>query len=180
MSDIYYLRGKLNWAKILGDPRPNTFDPDNREWTVDVLLDDEGEKLVHKLGLKAKVKETDNGQPFLKFKQREFRVDGGKNDPIRVEDKNGKPWDQDEKIGNGTVADVKFTVKDYGKGKPKGVYIRAIRILDLVQYKPVEFAPLSSDDEYFIDPPCDTELSSDTPDFESDFGLIDDEVDDIV
>lgn len=145
--EIAVIRGKLYWAKVIGDPVPN-YNKDGYEWTFDVALDEAGVKQAKSIkALNIKDKDDERGK-FLTFKQKEVRASGDKNDPIRIVDANGNRWG-DEKLGNGTVADVKFEVRDYGKGKYPGIYPRAIRVLEHVKYESEEFAPLSEDDEFF-------------------------------
>ena len=113
--------------------------------------------IIKKAGITDKLRDPkDNDsrkETFLSFRQKELRKDKSgnmvANQPIKVVDAGGNKWDETKMIGNGTIADVKFTVKDNGKGRPKGVYIQAIRVLQHVPYEVQEFAPLSSDDEYF-------------------------------
>lgn len=86
---------------------------------------------------------------FISFRHRELKKDGSKADPIKVVDAAGRPWNG-ALIGNGSTVDVKFIVKRY-LGKKDGVYIRAVRVLNLVPYVAKEFAPLSDDDEFFAE-----------------------------
>lgn len=153
----HVIRGELHWAKVIGQPRLNTF-TEEREWSVDVTPNDEGRKELKRIGIADRLKEPKENdtrkETFISFRQKEFRTNaktGEKtpNRPIKVVDAQGKDWPQDMLIGNGSVADVKFTVHDNGRGRPKGVYIQAIRVLDHVPFESQEFAPLSSDDEYF-------------------------------
>lgn len=153
-TTTHVLRGTLYWAKVLGKPRKNTYTDEN-EWSVDVTPDAKGLEEIKRLGISDKLKNKDDDRKdFISFRQRESRVDAKTgerlmNRPIRILDVQGNDWPQDKLIGNGSVADVKFTVKDNGRGKRKGAYIVAIRVLDLVPYQSQEFAPLDSDDEYF-------------------------------
>lgn len=173
-TNINYIRGTAYWAKILGEPRKNNFD-DYREWTIDVSPDEDGLKLFKSLGIMDRLKDPRDGETrgrFITLKQRELRADGRRNDPIKVVNAAGEPWPEDILIGNGSTIDVKFNVKDYGKGKRKGVYIQAIRVLELVPFERVEFAPLSADDEFFAK--AAETASVETPDFNRDFDLDDD------
>jgi hypothetical protein len=80
-----------------------------------------------------------------------MKADGTKAEPIRIVEAVGDknvPWDN-RLIGNGSDIEAKFVVKDYGVGRKKGVYLRAIRVLNLVPYVHQDFAPLSEDDEFF-------------------------------
>src|SRR6478609_6880944 len=149
------IRGKLHWAKLLGEPRMNTF-TNEREWSVDLTPDEESMKKVKALKIAERLRdpkeEDDRTEQFLSFRQKEFRTDpvtGEKkaNRPIEVVDVSGRPWDSKTLLGNDTLADIKVTVKDYGKGKPTGVYIQAVRVLDLVPYVANTFAPLTPEEQ---------------------------------
>jgi len=170
-----YLRGKTMYAKILGDPVLN-YSKDGKEWKMDLIIDKDGVKALKGYGIGDRVKSKPDyadGQYFVSFKQRESRADGSPNEPIKVVDGQQKPWDQSKLIGNGSTVDVKFVVKDYGAGKKKGVYIRAVRVLDLVSFNRSEFADLDEGDEFFTEKP-----EKGTEDFNEDFGIQVDDLDD--
>lgn len=174
-KDIFYIRGVAHWAKVIGEPRKNNFD-DFREWTIDVSPDEESVGTFKNLGVADRLrtpKSGDNRAPFYTFKQKEFRPDGTKNLPIKVLDSNDQPWPEGRLIGNGTAVDVKFKFQPASGTKKAGLYIRSIRVLDLVKYEASEFPPLSEDDKYFAAP-----ASSEAPEFKKDFGLTDDDLDD--
>jgi hypothetical protein len=150
-------RGKLQYAKVLGDPVPN-YAKDGKEWKFDFIPNDPetAAKELKGLGVGDRFRTKENsdgtlaydGRSFLTFKQKAERADGSPNTPIRVVDIKGNPWPQDVLLGNETVADVKFVVIDNGKGRFNGVYPRSIRVLELVPYATKEFDDLSEDDEY--------------------------------
>ena len=145
------LRGKAYYAKILGDPIPN-YNKDGREWKMDLILTKAALPELKKLGISDRVKSKEDycdGQPYLTFKQRELKKDGSTNKPIQVVDVRNKPWDQDTLIGNGSDVDVKFVVVNYGPGMKDGVYIRGVRVLNLVPYNKPAFDELSEDDEFY-------------------------------
>jgi len=151
-------RGKLQYAKVLGEPVPN-YAKDGKEWKFDFIPNDpdNAAKELKSLGVGDRLRSAENtdGEPrydgakFLTFKQRAERNDGSPNNPVRVLDIHNNPWPQDVLLGNETVADVKFVVIDNGKGKFKGIYPRSIRVLDLVPYTSQEFEPIDEDDEFF-------------------------------
>jgi hypothetical protein len=147
-KDVHTVRGKLFWAKVLGEPVDN-YSKDGKEWTFDLSPDADGLQTLEDVGLTGKIKnkEDDRGD-FIQFRQKEKRRDGSLNRRISVTDAQGNPWPADKLLGNETVADVKFEKKDYGEGKHPGVYPQAIRILDHKEYQRVEFAPLPKDDPY--------------------------------
>lgn len=150
-SEIYTFRGKFHYAKVLGDPVPN-YNKDGLEWKIDVeFIDQNTAKEFKKLGIGDRVKNKENyldGADYASFKAKynEKRSDEGR---PNVVDRRGKPWPQDELIGNETVGDIRIAVVDYGKGLKKGVYIRGIRVLDHVPYIRDVFEPLEEDDEYY-------------------------------
>lgn len=168
MSDkpkVIVIRGVLNYARVLGEPRKHTglekYDK-GPYWSVDVTPDAKSMELIEQLDLEDKLRpkkkkdeekiKADKNRvgtgKFLSFKHLLKRADGGENKPIRVEDARGNAWG-DARIGNGSVADVKVKVVDYGSGSDKGTYIQAIRVLDLVPYEDgTAFEPLPEDDEY--------------------------------
>lgn len=162
-ADINYIRGKLFWPKVLGEPVDN-YSKDGKEWVFDLALDADGIKQAKVLKvLNIKDKDDERGK-FLTFKQK-YREVGTNEDGSprytkapRVLDATGKEWDKDTKIGNGSVADVKFEIRNYGTGKYPGIYPRAIRVLDHVPYDGGnDFPELSSDDEFFRKPTADEE-----------------------
>lgn len=149
-ASTHIIRGRGRWMKILGKPVPN-YQRDGYEWTMDIFPDEEGLKLLKKLGVADRLKDKGEGEYFM-FRQREENAKGEKNAPIKVVDAQGRPWDQDTKIGNDSVVDVRFRFKDYGKGKKPGIYPQAVRVLELNEYNSQDFAPLSEDDEFFRKP----------------------------
>lgn len=147
------IRGKLQYAKLLGEPRLN-YNRDGKEWTTDLeLINQATIKEIKSLGIGDRIKQREDrydGAPYLTLKQKELRADGTPNKPVRVVEADGKtPWDENKLLGNDTVADVKVAIIDYGPGKKAGVYIRGVRVLDLVEYSPKLFDDLDEDDEYF-------------------------------
>lgn len=180
--EIVYLRGKLFWFKALGDPVDN-YGKDGKEWPFDLSLDASGVKQAKALKvLNIKNKDDERGD-FVSFKQKLREGPDAlpvERQRIRVLDAAGKPWDQDRKVGNGSTADVKFEIRDYGKGKYPGIYPRAVRILDHVEYNSSEFAPLSEDDEFFSKAQPTEGKFTNEREFREDFGLDTDDLDDDV
>lgn len=179
-TTTHVIRGTLHWAKVLGEPRMNTY-TEEREWSVDVTPNKDGLAEIERLGLKDKLREPKENdsrkEEFISFRQREYRTDKEgnkvKNKPVRIVDIEGNEWPERTLLGNGTVADVKFNLRDNGKGRPKGIYIQAIRVLDLVPYEVQEFAPISSDDEFF------SERNGEKPDTKGEVPEADDLDDDV-
>ncbi len=158
MSDkILVLRGTLDWAKVLGKARPYTGNPKFDKgpyWSVDITPDRKSRELMKAFGITKKLREPKGEkdtrtETYLSLKVLENRADGNKNSPPKVKDVKGEDWSETKLIGNGTVADIKVKVVDYGSAAEKGVYLQAIRILDHVSYETEDFEPLSEDDEFF-------------------------------
>lgn len=150
-AEIYVIRGKTSFAKIIGDPVLN-YSKDGKEWKMDLKIDANTVKEVKKMGLGDRVKQKEgylDGAPFMTFKQKEFKSNGEPNQPIKVVDVAGNPWDQNKLIGNDSVVDVKFVKVDFGPGKKLGVYPRSVRVLELVEYSPKEFDDLDENDEFY-------------------------------
>lgn len=155
MSDTTTLvmRGEIHWAKILGDPVLD-YDKTAKEWTFDFIPNDpKGARAELKaLGvadrLRAKEGHLDD-RDYMTFKQKELRADGTPNRRIDVENITGKEWDQEKKIGNGTVVDVQFVVVDFGPKRYKGVYPRCVRILQHVPYEGKSFDKIDENDEFY-------------------------------
>lgn len=139
---VEFMSGKIYWAKVTGAPVPN-YGGDAREWTFEFEPNEAGlailkkHKLLDRLKEKEDAKNPDKGR-FLVLRKKEFSSDGSPNQPIRIYDGEDNAWDG-SLIGNGSSADVKIDIRDYGVGKKKGVYPVAIRVTGLVPYQGTEF-----------------------------------------
>jgi len=169
-NKVIVIRGILDWAKVLGPARPHTGEPRYDKgpyWSVEVTPDAKSMALLKSLGLdkggtkgtgklrepSAKDTKRVGKGMFLPLKVLENKMvngkpSGEKNSPPSIKDVQGQNWEGGN-LGNGTIADVKVKVVDYGPSVEKGVYLQAIRVLDHVEYEGEDFAPLSPDDEYF-------------------------------
>ena len=188
---IIVIRGHLNYAKVLGKARPHTGLPKYDKgplWSVDVTPDAKSRKLLKQHGIegKPKIKEpspkdkkrflTGKNDTYLSLKVLAKRSDGEANYPPKVSDARGGKWPEDALIGNGSVADLKIKVVDYGAGSEPGTYLQAIRVLDLVPYEGNDsgFEPLDEEDEYFASPEDDQDVTADDADEDEDEDLDDD------
>lgn len=132
-----FVSGKVYWCKLLGTPRSN-YEGTGREWTVEFEPNDVTFLKQHGLLDRLKNKYEDRGD-FITLRKKEFTNDGVKNEPVRIYDANNEPWSEEKLIGNGSEADAKIQIVDYGKGKKKGVYLSALRITSHVPYVSNEF-----------------------------------------
>jgi len=136
------IQGKAKWAKIIGEPSwgyENKF----KEWSIDVYVDENTVKKLKDEGLGPKLKDKGNGV-YITFKRKELKADGTPNQPIRVVDHRGQPWDN-RKIGNGSTVNVNFAVNEYKPGQ-KNANILSLQVWDLVPFEKGEF-PVKDDSE---------------------------------
>jgi hypothetical protein len=156
-EQMIVVRGELYWAKIVGDAAPHTGLPKydkGPKWSVDVTPNEASRKIIKAAGIADKLK-TPKGEKetrkesFLTLSVLENRADGKKNKPPKISSIDGRLWD-DSKIGNGSIADLKIKVVDYGD--TQGAYLQEVRVLKHIPYEGDDsegFAPLSEDDEFF-------------------------------
>lgn len=105
------VQGRARWAKILGAPVPG-YDPESKEWSIDLILDEEGRKAFLASGAdKFYIKEKD-GEDVVRFVRKAKKKDGSEGKPISVIGPNGADWDQDVPIGNDSVINVKYTLNE--------------------------------------------------------------------
>lgn len=136
------IQGKAKWAKIVGEPSwgyENKF----KEWSIDVYVDEDTVKKLKAEGLGPKLKDKGNGE-YITFKRKELKADGTPNQPIRVVDHRGQPWDN-RKIGNGSTVNVNFVVNEYKPGQ-NNANILSLQVWDLVPFEGGEF-PVKEDSE---------------------------------
>ena len=144
MSDFTteFVTGTLYWAKIVGSPVDN-YERTGREWSVDFVPDDT--TFLKRHGLLDRLKEAKEpiSGPFIRLKKPEMNKDDEKNDPISIYTADNQPWDG-SKIGNGSKADAKLTIADWGRGKKKSIWVKALRITDHIPFESNEFAGMDS------------------------------------
>ena len=123
---------EVRWCKLLGEARPNKFEPTKPPtWSVEVLLDnDNPEHMAFCELIESKYDELhpnkkkhshwlpikpDKDQPRkrqvcrMNLKEFTFR-DGNKSEGPTVFDEKGRFWDQQKLIGNGSKMRVGFTI----------------------------------------------------------------------
>lgn len=141
-----FISGKLHWAKVLPDQLAKNYDGNGLEWSFDVTPKDTSFLKEHKLTDRLKDKDDARGA-FLHLRKPEYgkESDGTprKNRPYTIVDSDGNPWTLG-KIGNGSDADVKLQITNYGAGKPKGIYALAIRVTNHIPYEDDAFAEMDA------------------------------------
>lgn len=133
----YLIKGRAKWAKIIGKAPPG-YDNGPAEWSIDILLDDQGKKDYVASGAdKFYLREDKEGQTFVKFTRKAEKKDGTPSKPIEIVDHKNQAWDN-RLIGNDSVVNVCFTlrpVKSKGKERLKPS-ILSMQIWDYLAYKP--------------------------------------------
>lgn len=138
-----YVSGTIYWAKVFV-PVTN-YDGDGKEWSFDFVPDDVSFLKEHKLLDRLKdAKEPITGD-YIHLRKPEKNKEGEKNDPIRIYDEDDNQWESGKLIGNGSKADIKLTVADFGKGKKKALWTKAIRVTEHVPYVSNEFAAMNKE-----------------------------------
>lgn len=129
------IQGKARYAKV--NELVWGYENAHKEWTIDVVVDEDTQERLKSEGLTVKTKGDDN---FITFRRKEFKSDGNPNQPIRVVGPDGKTaWNKDTKIGNGSDVRVNFAINEYKKGK-FSANILSMQVWDLVPYDGGEFS----------------------------------------
>lgn len=142
--------GKMYYCKVLGDGAKN-YEGDGLEWSFDLVVEGDTLAEMEKEGVKAKPKNKGDGRgDFYQFRKATVNADGKPAKPIEVVDKAGKPWDRNVAIGNESVVDVKYLLKEYEYKGKKGIKrnILAVRVKDHVPYEAGEREDFKFDDEW--------------------------------
>lgn len=136
------IQGKARWAKVIGEPGwgyQNAF----KEWSIDIVVDEATQEKLKAAGVGKKLKDKGNGV-YISFKRKALKQDGSPNQPIRVVDHKGEPWDN-RKIGNGSTVNVNFAINEYKPGE-NNANILSLQVWDYVPYEGGEF-PTREDNE---------------------------------
>jgi len=141
-SGVGEVTGRAYYANVV---TPNTtFDS---KWEVSLVLDDDTLTEFENRG--HPIKEKDFGR-FIHFKRNVDRKGGGQNTRPLLVDENRKRVDTLPNIGNGST--VKIQYKEYAwnyQGKAgKGRDLRAIQLLDLVEYNEPDGAGMYDEGEF--------------------------------
>jgi hypothetical protein len=175
-SKTVFITGTLYWFKGVNRGQAvQNYDGDGYEWTFEVepddieflkehrLLDRLKDPLAYAVKLEKKYKQYGDEEDkrkaekareaaegrgdYLILRKPTTDKDGNETDPFRIYDENNEPWDRDTMIGNGSKADLKLSIIDWGPGKKQSIYCKAIRITDHVPYESDEFAAMDAQEE---------------------------------
>jgi len=142
--------GKMYYCKVFGEGSKN-YEGDGMEWSFDLAVEGDTLAEMEKEGVKAKPKNKGDARgDFYQFRKDTMKKDGEPAKPIEVVDAVGKPWDPSVAIGNESVIDVKYLLKEYEYKGKKGIKrnILAIRVKDHVPYEGGGREDFKFDDEW--------------------------------
>lgn len=140
-----FVKGKLYWSKL--ERAVDNYEKTGKEWTVDFVPEDIDFLKTHRLLDRLKEGKAPIEGDYIRLRKPEKDKDGNKNDPIKIIDADNQPWESGRNIGNASDADVKLTIADFGPGKKKAIWAKAIRITNLVPYEVDEFGGMDGPTE---------------------------------
>ena len=113
-----------------------------------IKAEDSPSKIEELEGKLKKAEEQAEGRDdYLIIRKPTETKDGEATEPFRIYDEDNEPWDRDTLIGNGSKADLKLKIVDWGPGKKSSIYCLAIRVTDHVPYESDEFAAMDNNEE---------------------------------
>lgn len=137
------IKGTLEFP-VLKTPRLKYQSETEKEFSVNVILDDEGVKHVKEIMAKhnipevvmghPKIKKDKDGRTFIKLRKNAVSK-AGKENFVSVVDSSGKAIPDDVLVGNGTTAAIKVLIFNYGPKKLGGMHLSAVQVHDLVEFK---------------------------------------------
>lgn len=137
-TQIFYLEGKVNWAKVQ-EPTLKYQSKTDYEYTIDFLPNAEALAQLKASGARSGVKQTEEGAQ-VRFRRSLFyvgkngeKVDLDKPTVLKFNKDTGENEPFDGLIGNGSEVIVKIAVYDTQMGK--GTRLEGLVVLDLVPYE---------------------------------------------
>jgi len=141
-SGVGEVIGRAYYANVV---TPNTKYDD--KWEVNLVLDDETFSEFESRG--HEIKEKDYGR-FLNFKRNVNRKSGGQNTrPVLINEQRERV-DTLPKIGNGSLVKVQYSQYSWEHGDKAGMGrdLRAMQLLDLVEYNEPDGAGMYNEDDF--------------------------------
>jgi hypothetical protein len=141
-SGVGEVTGRAYYASVV---TPNTTYDD--KWEVNLVLDDETLSEFESRG--HEIKEKDYGR-FLNFKRNVNRKSGGQNTrPVLINEERERV-DTLPKIGNGSLVKVQYSEYSWEYADKAGIGrdLRAMQLLDLVEYNEPDGAGMYDEDDF--------------------------------
>ena len=132
-----FVKGTVYWAKLF--KAVDNYEKTGKEWTVDLVPDDVDFLKANRLLDRLKEGKAPIEGDYIRLRKPEKDKDGNTNDPITILDGDNAPWDRNVNIGNKSRVDAKLTIADFGPGKKKAIWVKALRVTDHVPYESDEF-----------------------------------------
>lgn len=152
----------IDYARVVGEPYTNKFDPSKKQWSFDLRVDKATQKQLLDAGMrKSFIRNKDERGPFISFVRDATRRDGSEGKPFKIVDHRGEPWDQNVKIGNGSVVNVIVTLneREYNGQKFLKPGCISFQVWDLVPYEP----KAQSDDGFPVKEDAGEEVTVEKP-----------------
>ena len=129
---------KIMWAK-LGDNAGTKYMSEEKEWSVDVVVNDEQAKAWTESGVKPALRNKDGLQVITLRKDCVWKKSGDAQKAPMVVDQFGDALDP-AIIGNDSVANVQYSVNDWEFNGTKGRSARliAVQVVELNEYTPTD------------------------------------------
>jgi hypothetical protein len=128
---------KLHWARL--DTPEKKYMSEETQWSVNAQVDDSTSRkfVKSKLITKERWMVVDGNEvPVISFRRdTHYRKTGDDRTPVRVVDVYGQEV-KASKIGNGTVANIQYSIRDweYQGRKGKSMELLAVQVIDLIEY----------------------------------------------
>jgi len=129
--------GKCAWAHNLFKYDESRW---GKRWMVDVYPNEEGLALMKEYGIALQPikKPLFEGEIGFRFRRDVEKMIKGKTtefEPPKVLDEEGRPWGNEERIGNGSTVEINVAVYETRGGDgPNGHRLQGMKVLELVPY----------------------------------------------
>ncbi len=163
-SEYVTHRGLTQWCRVLGEPRDvynvelrkkeiaegKKKNPSLREWSFDMTTDAAFKTIMKNKKGRNRLKFDDVFGQYFSFRKDELLNSGQPAKPIKVTDKDGMPWPEDQLIGNGSEIETVFGFRSFKApdGNTGNVFVPiSIKVLNHVPYEKRETASTAKADE---------------------------------
>lgn len=140
MTEKVKLTGRVKWTNRLFNPDVNPTDG-KASWSVDFYPDNQDILFTFQAqGMKNTIRKDDDGMHAIYRRPTEKMMRGElvKFDPPKVTGPDGKAWDQNVMIGNGSKATVDLHIYEHNTPtgrKAKAARLEGVQITELVPYE---------------------------------------------
>jgi len=122
------IQGTGKWCRIVGEPAPNKFKNNAREWSFELYLDEANQRKLLDAGMKPSYLKDKGDGVFIQFTRDEFRKDGSPGKAFEIVDAAKNPWPEGKLIGNGSTLNVMVTLNEREFHKEKFLKPSALKV----------------------------------------------------